>query len=224
MYPMPASAKAIAIDPDRETAYRYWGDLLIQIGDQSGAREKVIEAVIAEPYADPPVSNLGAWARRTGHQLIVPLIRRPEFNTTNGGLSIDPELAASTKDGRSSWILYQQYRVAQGAGTVNQFIVAGSWDASAVLTPTGYRHTVAEEQAALHAMLADIEAKLRAGTLIEANLDSSIRNLSNLERANALGGWIAINAADAGIRSDYPEYRTHHRQGLFDCVNTYLIH
>ncbi len=31
-------AKAIAIDPDRETAYRYWGDALFQAGDQPGAR------------------------------------------------------------------------------------------------------------------------------------------------------------------------------------------
>jgi tetratricopeptide (TPR) repeat protein len=31
-------AKAIAIDPDRETAYRYWGDALFQAGDQIGAR------------------------------------------------------------------------------------------------------------------------------------------------------------------------------------------
>lgn len=52
-------AKAIAIDPDRETAYRYWGDTLFQAGDQTGAREKLVEAVVAEPYGTPPFSELG---------------------------------------------------------------------------------------------------------------------------------------------------------------------
>lgn len=216
-------AKAIAIDPDRETAYRYWGDALFRAGDQSGAREKFVEAVVAEPYGSPPFSELNEWARRTGRQLVKPAITRPDFTTPEGALRIDPELAASTQDGRSSWIIYQQYRVAHGARTLNQLIVAGGSDANAAVTPSGYRHTIAEEHAALRAMLADIDVKLKSGTLIEANLDPSILNIRNLEKANVLGAWIAINAADAGIRSDYPDYRAHHRQHLVDYINTYLI-
>jgi tetratricopeptide (TPR) repeat protein len=217
-------AKAIAIDPDRETAYRYWGDALFQSGDREGARQKFVEAVVVEPYGKPAFSELGQWAQRTGHQLVRPAITRPEFTTPEGVLRIEPELAASVKDGRSSWVIYQQFRVAHGARTLNQPIVAGGSDANAVVDPSGYRHTVAKEHAALRAMLSDVDAKLKAGTLIEADLDPSIRNIRNLEKANALGAWIAINAADAGIRSDYPDYRAHHRQHLIDYVNGYLIH
>jgi tetratricopeptide (TPR) repeat protein len=217
-------AKAIAIDPDRETAYRYWGDAVFQSGDREGARQKFVEAVVVEPYGKPAFSELGQWAQRTGHQLVRPAITRPEFTTPEGVLRIEPELAASVKDGRSSWVIYQQFRVAHGARTLNQPIVAGGSDANAVVDPSGYRHTVAEEHAALRAMLSDVDAKLKAGTLIEADLDPSIRNIRNLEKANALGAWIAINAADAGIRSDYPDYRAHHRQHLIDYVNGYLIH
>ncbi len=179
--------------------------------------------MVGEPFGNPPISELGQWAKRTGHQLVKPSITRPDFNTTDGILRVDSELAASTKDGRSSWIVYQQYRVAHGARSLNQPIVAGGSDANAVVTPNGYRHTVAEEHAALRAMLADIDAKLKAGTLNEANLDLSIRNIRSLEKADALGAWIAINAADAGIRSDYPDYRAHHRKHLVDYVNAYLI-
>jgi len=216
-------AKAIALDPDRETAYRYWGDALFQAGDRVGAGEKFVQAVVAEPYAQPPFSGLGQWAQRTGHQLVRPAITRPEFTSPDDTLKIDSELAASTRDGRSSWIVYQQYRVAHGARTLNQFIVAGGSDANAVVQPSGYRHTIAEEHAALRAMLTDIDAKLKAGTLLEAKLDPSIRNIRSLEASDALGAWIAMNAADAGIRSDYPEYRAHHRKHLIDYVNTYLI-
>jgi hypothetical protein len=119
--------------------------------------------------------------------------------------------------------VYQQYRVAHGARTLNQLIVAGGFDANAVVTPSGYRHTVAEEHAALRAMLADIDTKLKSGSLTEANLDPSIRNLRILAKGDALGAWIAINAADAGIRSDYPDYRAHHRVHLLEYVNNYLI-
>lgn len=215
--------RAIAVDPDRETAYRYWGDALFQSGDPVGAREKFVQAIVAEPYGNPPFSELGQWAQRTGHQLVKPAITRPEFITPNGVLQIDQALASSTQDGRSSWIVYQQYRVAHGARTLNQAIVAGGSNANAVVTPTDYRHTIEEEHAALRAMLADINAKLKAGTLTEAGLDPSIRNVRGLEKANVLGAWIAINAADAGIRSDYPAYRSNHRQHLVDYINTILI-
>ena len=216
-------AKAIAIDPDRETAYRYWGDAIFESGDHAGAREKFVAAVVAEPYAKPPFYEIGQWAQRTGHQLVKPAITRPEFITPQGELKIDPVLEASTQDGRSSWIVYQQYRVAHGARTLNEPILAGGLDANAVVKSSGYRHTIAEEHEALRAMLADIDGKLKAGTLLEANLDPSIKNLRSLEGANALGAWIALNAADAGIRSDYPEYRAHHRARLVDYINTFLI-
>jgi len=217
-------AKAIAIDPDRETAYRYWGDALFRTGDRAGAGEKFVAAVVAEPYGKPPILELGQWAQRTGHQLVRPAITRPDFITPGNVLQVDPALAASTQDGRASWIVYQQYRVAHGARTLNQFILAGGSDANAVVTPNGYRHTIAEEHAALRAMLADIESKLKSGELTEANLDPSIRNLRTLEKADFLGAWIAINAADAGIRSDYPNYRALHRAHLVDYVNHFLIH
>jgi tetratricopeptide (TPR) repeat protein len=216
-------AKAIAIDPDRETGYRYWGDALFQAGDRDGAREKFVQAVVAEPYGTPAISELQQWTQRTGHQLVKPAITRPEFVTQNGVLQINPELESSTKDGRSSWIAYQKSRVAHGGFTLNQSIVAGSSDLNAVIHPSGYRHTVAEEHEALRAMLSDIDAKIKAGALNEADLDPSIRDIRNLEKANALGAWIALNAADAGIRSDYPEFRSNHRKHLIDFVNLYMI-
>jgi tetratricopeptide (TPR) repeat protein len=217
-------ARAIAIDPDRETAYRWWGDALFHAGDRDGARKKFVDAVIAEPYGNPPFVEIGQWAKLTGHNLFAPAIKRPEFTTPQGVLKIDPALAASTTDGRSSWIIYQQSRVAHGARVLNQAIVAGGLDSNAVVTNVdGYRHTIAEEHAALRAMLADIDAKLKDGSLLDANLDPDIRNIRNLEKAGFLGAWIAINAADAGIRSDYPDYRAKHRQHLIDYVNTYLI-
>lgn len=55
-------AKAIAIDPDRETAYRYWGDALYKAGDSAGAREKIVQAYVAEPYSIATWAELYQWA------------------------------------------------------------------------------------------------------------------------------------------------------------------
>jgi tetratricopeptide (TPR) repeat protein len=215
--------KAIAIDPDRETAYRYWGDMLYQTGSPLTARQEYVLAVVAEPYGNEAFHRLAEWAAHTHHQLVHPAITRPEFITPNRVLQIDPALLASTQDGRSSWIVYQQYRVAHGARTLNQTIIAGGFDRNAVATPKGYLHTIDEEHAALRAMLADIDDKIKSGTLTESALDPSIANIGKLEAANALGAWIALNAADAGIHADYPDYRAHHRKHLFEYINTFLI-
>jgi len=43
-------ARAVTIAPNREMAYRYWGDVLDDAGKSREAREKFIEAFIAEPY------------------------------------------------------------------------------------------------------------------------------------------------------------------------------
>jgi hypothetical protein len=72
-----------------------------------------------------PKFVLISWAQHTGHQFVKPAITRPEFTTPDSVLRIDPNLAQSTQDGRSSWILYQQYRVAHGARVLNRTILSG---------------------------------------------------------------------------------------------------
>ncbi len=56
--------KAIAINPNRETAYRYWADALAAAGDAAGARDRYIDALIAEPYARAPGLILQRWAKK----------------------------------------------------------------------------------------------------------------------------------------------------------------
>ena len=219
----PWFAKAIAIDPDRETAYRYWGDALFHAGDRAGARDKFIQAVVAEPYGVAAINELRQWASRTGNVIATPAVRIPEFTTDHGELRVDGNLQASRADGRFAWIAYQKYRVAHGALTLQQPVVAGASDKDGVLTPSGYRHTIAEEHAALRAMLAEVEAGLQTGELTEAALDPNIRNIRNLEKSNFLGAWIALNFADAGIRSDYAQFRSHHRKHLAEYVVSVCI-
>src|SRR5215469_10255829 len=57
-------AKAIQLDPDKETAYRFWADALAAAGKNDAARENYIKAVIAQPYTRPPWTALRQWATR----------------------------------------------------------------------------------------------------------------------------------------------------------------
>ena len=97
-------AKAIAINPNRETAYRYWGDALTHKGDQKGAQSKFIEAVIAEPYSKAPWIGLKQWADATHVQLANPPITLPKQPVPdekgNVNVTIDPSTLGAQRQER----------------------------------------------------------------------------------------------------------------------------
>jgi tetratricopeptide (TPR) repeat protein len=215
--------KAIDIDPDRDTAYRYWGDASYRSGDVTGAKLKFEQAVVAEPYSKSSWIALHQWATVTGIAIVRPQITPPDFTTPGGKLQVDPSLTTETGDGRASWLVYQNARVAHGARTLTQLIVAGSTDRNGDIHPTGYRHTLAEEVECLSAMLADVQRKLDAGTVTREKLEPSLKNLLALQKDGMLECWILLDAADGGIRHDYPAYREQHRDLLTAYVDRYRL-
>ena len=75
-------ARAIAINPNAEVAYRYWGDALMRIGhDPVGAKPKYIDAIVAEPYNKLAWQGLQQWAKAQGVTLASPTIDRPASPT-----------------------------------------------------------------------------------------------------------------------------------------------
>jgi len=58
-------ARAASINPDRETAYRYWGDALSWQERRDDARAKFVEAVVAEPYTRSSGSASASGRRST---------------------------------------------------------------------------------------------------------------------------------------------------------------
>jgi tetratricopeptide (TPR) repeat protein len=71
-------ARAIEVNPNRETAYRYWGDALLRIGnDPAAAKPKFLDAIVAEPYNKLAWQGLQQWAQREQAVLLAPKIERP---------------------------------------------------------------------------------------------------------------------------------------------------
>jgi tetratricopeptide (TPR) repeat protein len=215
--------RAIDIDPDRDTAYRYWGDAIYKSGDSVGARVKYEQAVVAEPYAEPAWIALQQWAKITKTPVSRPEITRPEFETPDGKLQVDPALTTETGDGHASWLVYQNARVAHGARTLKQPIGPGAYDANGQLTPKGYRHSLAEETECLIAMLANVREKLSSGAVKAEKLEPSIKLLLQLQKDGMLECWILLGGADGGIRYDYPGYRRQHRELLVAYVDRYIL-
>lgn len=70
-------AKAISINPTRETAYRYWGNALWAEGKRIEARNKFVDALIAEPQNSYSHKGLRQWAQHYKVRLEAPRVHIP---------------------------------------------------------------------------------------------------------------------------------------------------
>ncbi len=197
-------ARAIAINPNRETAYRYWGDALDAQGKMNEALEKFVEAIIADPYARNPYVGLTQWAQRHRAQLGHPKIEPPNSTTSEGGqttLNIDPRTLDS-KDGSNNWLMYNLTRIAWSKGDFFKNYP----------TETEYRHSLKEEAAALR-MVAEACAKDLQSGKVKA-LEPALAILVKLNEDGFIEPYVLFARPDKGIARDYAAYRATNREKL----------
>jgi hypothetical protein len=211
-------AKAIAIDPNRETAYRYWGDAILKYGNDPGAaKNKFIDAIVAEPYNKYSWQGLQQWAVRQKAVLNSPKIDRPAAptvdpkNPKNITININPADALDkNNEGSFAWMTYSMKRALyRGDEFKKQFP-----------NEQEYRHSLKEEDDALTTVVTVIREK----KIPPDKLDESLRNLLEVFDAGMLDCWILINGADQGITQDYSAYRDAHRQLLHDYLARFVVH
>jgi tetratricopeptide (TPR) repeat protein len=211
-------ARAIQVNPNRETAYRYWGDALLRIGgDADAAKPKYIDAIVAEPYSKLAWQGLQSWAQRQKAVLLPPKIQRPSSpvidpkNPKNITINIDPTVTDEKKNpGASAWMMYSIVRAGYH----------GDRFAKDFPNEKEYRHTLKEEDDALSLVATTVKEK----KIKPEKLDESLRNLVELNDAGMLDCWILINAADNGIAQDYEAYRNEHRELLRDYLQRFVVH
>ena len=197
-------AKAIAIDLNREIAYRYWGDALDAQGKANDARDKFIEAIVAEPYSRRSYVGLTQWAERHQVTLSHPKIQPPNSMQTQGSqttLTIDPKTLDSN-DGSNEWLMYNLTRIAWSKGDFFK-----NYPDEKV-----YRHSLKEEAAALR-MVAEFAAKDLKSGKIKA-LEPSLGTLVKLNDDGLLEAYILFAHPDQGIVRDYAAYRRDNREKL----------
>lgn len=206
-------AKAVEIDPNQETAYRYWGDALLNENKPDDALEKFTDAIVANPYSVAVWNGLGNWARKQGVQAGHIRIDPPKVAVQQDGklsINIDPSMLAS-KDGSSAWILYGGVRA--------------SWHAKVFAeqfpNEKEYRHSLREETAAYNAVAGNLEKGVAEHEF--AQLTPALAALIMLKQQGLLEPYILLVHADAGIAQDYPAYRDAHRDKIRQYINTWVI-
>lgn len=205
-------AKAIAVNPDRETAYRYWGDVLMHKGDQKAAQSKFIDAVIAEPYTKAPWIGLKQWAEATHAVLASPPITLPKQPVPdakgNVNVTVDPSTLGSPTSG--AWLVY----------SMNPMVWRNTEFKKRYPNETVYRHSLAEEAESLRSVISVV----REQKIPENKLDATLKSLIALDKDGMLECWILLNHADQGVAQDYVAYRTTHRELLHSYMDKYIVH
>jgi tetratricopeptide (TPR) repeat protein len=200
-------AKAIAVGANRETAYRYWGDALDAQGKTNEARDKFVDAIVAEPYKRGVYAGLTQWADRHSVGLSHPKIDQPppsmksEKSGDQTTILIDPSKLDS-KNPAHYWSFYDLTRATyKTASFAREY--PGEKD---------YRHSLKEEAAALRIVAEIASRDLKDGKV--QSLDESLNNLINLNDAGLLEAYILFARPDQGIARDYDTYRKANREKL----------
>jgi len=206
-------AEAIKISPDKETAYRYWGDTLLAEGKMADARSKFIEAYIVAPYDKGPGFALMKWAKANQVQIGHPKIQSPNSVTPgkdskNITINIDPA-SMDVKDGSSAWLVYDLNRASwQGENFAKHFP-----------NEKKYRHSLAEEVDGLEKVATVVE-ELRKEI---KKLDPTLATLVKLQHDGLIEAYVLLAKADDGIAQDFAGYAKDHRDKLRKYVEEYVV-
>ncbi len=213
-------ARAIAIDADRETAHRYWGDALMYNGKREAARDKFFDAIIAEPYSQLVWKGLLQWAQRSEVKLDHPKIQIPAnvSSSANGNINItvdEKALSGSKTDGSAAWMMYG---LARGAWMTGKDGKLSEKFSKAYPNEKTYRHSLAEEVDALRLVILSVKEQKDI-----KQLEPSLARLVKLNDAGLLEPYILFARADQGIAFDYAEYRKANRDKLRRYLLEYVV-
>ncbi len=209
-------ARAIAINPQIETAHRYWGEMLLtQQGKPDEARDKLVEAYISAPYYRLTNASLIMWANRKQVQLAHPEIEIPaSFSSTEKGkssITLDQSMIGDKGDGKSAWLMYGITR----ANWVNKKF------AETYPNEKQYRHSLAEEAAALRLVLSSLDQQVKDNKIKQ--LDPSLARLKRLNAAGLLEAYILMARPDEGIVQDFIPYLKTNRDKLRRYAIEYVL-
>jgi tetratricopeptide (TPR) repeat protein len=205
--------KAIAIDPDRETAYRYSATPLMKQHKTDEARDRYIEAFIVEPYDRFARGGLIQWGQATQTKLAHPEIAIPTNVTFDdkGDAKINLDASAllgGKDDGSFAWISYGATR---SKWRKEKF-------AKTFPNEKTYRHSLAEEADALRSVLSVATADQK-----DKKLSPSLQRLKKLDEEGLLESYILLARPDDGITQDYPAYLKQNRDKLRRYMMQYVV-
>ena len=204
--------KAIAIDPTKETAYRYSATPLMKQGKTDAARDRYVEAFITEPYNRFAAAGLIQWGRATKTTLAHPDIDIPtnvSFDEKgNAKVNLDASALVGKDNGSFAWL---SYGVTRTSWRKEKF-------AKTFPSEKTYRHTLAEEVDALQSVISTAISDKSVKTL-----SPSLATLKKLNDEGLLEAYLLIARPDEGIAQDHPAYLKQNREKLRRYVIEYVV-
>ena len=167
------------------------------------ALNRYIEAFITEPYNRFTTAGLVQWAEATKQTLAHPNVEIP-FE-----LEFDDKGDAKLTDTDPVVIVYAAMRSTWHKEKFRQF-----FPKEAI-----YRHTLAEEAAALRSVIASATARSSAKT---DPANPSVLRLKKLDDEGLLEAYILLARADDGISQDHPSYLRANRDRLRRYMTDYV--
>ena len=203
--------RAIEIDPNLETAYRYYADMLAREHDLEGARKMLIQAAVAEPYNRAVWRELHAWAMLSGSEIHTVYVSVPP---PAGGPRDGAAGRIRNSPVSSAWEAYRTIRAEwqQGSEFRKRFPQEQT-----------YRHSLPEEANALNgaaAKLAELRANRDTAALVAQ--DGAAGELLKLYDAALVEPYVLFSLGDAGIAKDYSTYRQNNRRKLEDYMDQFV--
>jgi tetratricopeptide (TPR) repeat protein len=214
-------ARAIEIEPNRETAYRYWGDALMADSRMKEARVKFMEGVVAWPYQQIAWDGLNQWVKR--NQLVYKdvKINLPKAPTADakGGINITIDAGGLETSGGAAWMMYSMER---GLWRSEKF-------AKQFPQEKTYRHSLQEEvdalslTASMYQETVHGESKDKKKKAKPAAPDPQLELLVRLKTAGMLEPFVLLLHPDQEIARDYEGYQAAHRDKLLEFLDRYLV-
>lgn len=230
----PWFAKAVEINPNGETAYRYWADDLMKLGKVQEARDKFVEAYIAQPGNRLTVAALTNWAKGQGISLAQPAVKIPITIAPDGDGYVMTVQVGALNNASPLKIPFkpmpdgQSYGASFNPALLNNptFMAWTKYAGSRMLWAKTYfgahpgqtsvRNNLPEEAQALRVAISELDANAK-------DLDTSLVTLMKLDKDGVLEAFVFLARGDQGIMQDYPAYLAEHRDVLRRYVMTWVF-
>jgi tetratricopeptide (TPR) repeat protein len=209
-------ARAVQMDPNRETAYRYWGDVLRDTNRSAQARDKYIQAVVAEPYSRRSVMGLNDWAHLNKVTLNwVKLQDKGSVSVQDDShinINLDPNSPKKNDVAGTAWMTY----------SMNRALWHGDKFKKEFPNEPKYRRTMREEADSLHLMVT-VMTEQKNFEKNKKNLEPSLQELVKIDQAGFIEPFALLNRADNDIAQDYAAYRNANRDKIYRYFDEYVV-
>jgi tetratricopeptide (TPR) repeat protein len=206
--------RAIQLDPNAETSYRYYADMLAKEGDMAKARAMLIHAAVAEPYNRIVWRELHAWAALNNTHINEVYIGVPALQKDGltPGASLSPR---QSPDVSAVWDSYRTVRANwQNGGEFKKRFPEEK----------EYRHSLPEESEALVAAAKVWQRVQEDKTSGEVPTnDGALSLLLKLHHSGLIEPYVLFSLGDAGIARDYAAYRARNRDKLEEYMDNFVV-